>query len=207
MFCVSVCSGVDEIIETQDYKLQEIKHSMFSDLGGPVRLHATPPISVSSLADMPTACHNISTHFNDNQQSVVSSEPITEMAEVEIDFSKAEDFLQLETPIDARKDHNMLKIAYTIPKRSFMRQILRRFPVNKKRLAFIQRRSPTSKTAETGNIVIGDGKEVSITCQVCGQRFNRQYHFQRHILTHPDPENKKFLCQFCTDTPAQEPPH
>ena len=43
----------------------------------------------------------------------------------------------------------------------------------------------------------GESKEIAISCQVCGQRFNRQHQFQRHILTHPDPENKKFLCQIC----------
>ena len=130
--------------------------------------------------------HTISTHYNDN---VIS--------EVEIDFSRAEDFLQLETPIDARKDHNMLKIACTFPKRTFMHQILRKFPLNKKRLAFIQRRPLASKISEAGNHIVGEGKEVSITCQVCGQRFNRQHQFQRHILIHPDPDNKKFLCQVC----------
>lgn len=44
----------------------------------------------------------------------------------------------------------------------------------------------------------GDAKgEVTTSCQVCNQRFTKQHHFQRHILTHVDPENKKFLCQIC----------
>ena len=162
-----------------------------------MKLHATPPILVSSVISTPAACYTISTHYNNSQQSVIAGEKLNDSNEFEIDFSRAEDFLQLETPIDARKDHNILKIAYTIPKRSFMSRILRKFPVNKKRLAFIQRRPPATKSSDTGNLIIGEGKEVSITCQVCGQRFNRQHHFQRHILTHPDPDNKKFLCQVC----------
>ncbi len=179
-------TGLEHFVVTQDYKLQEIKHSVFTDIGGPVKLRAGAPIPVISIVKSSMASHTISTHYNDN---VIS--------EVEIDFSRAEDFLQLETPIDARKDHNMLKIAYTIPKRTFMCQILRKFPVNKKRLAFIQRRPPANKVPEVGNHIVREGKEVSITCQVCGQRFNRQYQFQRHILIHPDPDNKKFLCQIC----------
>lgn len=189
--------GVEEIIETQDDKLQEIKQSVFSDVGGPVKLNATPPVLVSSVIDIPAACHTISTHYNDSQESVIPGEKQDESNGVDIDFSKAEDFLQLETPIDARKDQSMLKIAYTIPKRFFMSRILRKYPLNKKRLAFIQRRPLTTKSSDTGNLIVGEGKEVSITCQVCGQRFNRQHHFQRHILTHPDPDNKKFLCQVC----------
>ncbi len=177
---------MEEIIERQDFKLQEIKQSVFADIGGPIKLLAGAPIVVSAIVATPMCSHTISTHYNDN---VIS--------DVEIDFSRAEDFLQLETPIDARKDHNMLKIACTIPKHTFMHQILRKFPVNKKRLAFIQRRPLANKSSETGNLIIGDGKEISITCQVCGQRFNRQHHFQRHILTHPDLDNKKFLCQIC----------
>ena len=53
-----------------------------------------------------------------------------------------------------------------------------------------------------GNLVVsakggGESKEVSISCQVCGQRFTKQHHFQRHLFMHPDPDNKKFLCQVC----------
>ena len=52
-----------------------------------------------------------------------------------------------------------------------------------------------------GNLIVsskgGEAKEITISCQVCGQKFGRQYQFQRHILTHPDPESKKFLCQIC----------
>lgn len=54
--------------------------------------------------------------------------------------------------------------------------------------------APISSLPTTGG---GDTKEVTISCQVCGQKFARQYQFQRHILTHPDPESKKFLCQIC----------
>ena len=126
----------------------------------------------------------------------------TSLGETDIDFSKAENLFLLETPIDARKDHNMLKLAYTIPKKNFMNRLLKRYPINRKRLAFIQRR-PALKTIEmVGNLLMsnmggGEAREIAISCQVCGQKFGHQHQFQRHILTHPDPESKKFLCQTC----------
>ena len=154
--------------------------------------------------------HMISTHYNNHEQSLVQGsgalvlggEATDELNDEDIDFSKAEAFLQLEAPIDARKDQNMLKLAYTIPKRTFMNRILRRYPIHKKRLAFIQRKPLQPKPLEVvGNLVVsakgGDSKEVSISCQVCGQRFTKQHHFQRHLFIHPDPDNKKFLCQVC----------
>lgn len=194
--------GVDDIIEAQDQKLQEIKQFVLSEFGGPLKLQAYPPVLMSTVVNLPTNYCTISTHYNNNKQSMISGNNIDEGGDTEIDFSRAEDFLQLETPIDARKDHNTLKLAYTVPKHTFMSRLLRRYPVNKKRLAFIQRR-PSSKSVDNGGRSLtvttgsGDTKEVSITCQVCGQRFSRQHHFQRHILTHPDPDNKKFLCQIC----------
>ena len=195
--------GVDEIIEAQDHKLQEIKRSVTSDIGGPLKLQARPPVLMSIVVNLPTTCYTISTHYNDSEQSLISGNQLNKVGDAEIDFSRAEDFLQLETPIDARKDPNTLKLACTIPKRTFMSRILRKYPINKKRLAFIQRRPATNKSMDAvgSNLIVnaggGESKEVSITCQVCGQRFTRQHHFQRHILIHPDPDNKKFLCQIC----------
>ena len=156
---------------------------------------------MSAITDIPTPGHMIATHYNDHEQPLVGGEQ-AKLAEVDVDFSKAEDFLQLETPIDARKDHNMLKLASTVPSRTFMSRILHRYPIHKKRLAFIQRRPTFSKPIEVVGTMLastngGETKEISISCQVCGQRFNRQHQFQRHILTHPDPETKKFLCQIC----------
>ena len=81
-----------------------------------------------------------------------------------------------------------------------MSRLLRRYPINKKRLAFIQRRRPPSKTSQPGSNGAGrkgEGKDMAVSCQVCGQRFTRQHLFQQHILTHPDPDNKIFLCQIC----------
>ena len=161
---------------------------------------------MSAIGDMPAPAHMISTHYNDHDQSLIGGGGVTEppkmLAEVDVDFSRAEDFLQLETSIDARRDHNVLKLAYTVPSRTFTSRILHRYPVNKKRLAFIQRKPTNSKSLDlVGSMLAStrgrDSKDVSISCQVCGQRFNCRHQFQRHILTHPDPENKKFLCQIC----------
>ncbi len=199
------CTGMDEVIQSQDLKLQEIKKSVFSSVGGPIRLSARQPILMASITDVPAPSLMISTHYNDHDQSLIgggATEPTKVIAEMDVDFSRAEDFLQLETPIDARKDHNMLKLASTIPSRTFMSRILHRYPINKKRLAFIQRKPTSSKSQDVMGTMLasgrgGEGKEISISCQVCGQRFNRQHQFQRHILTHVDPEHKKFLCQIC----------
>lgn len=165
-----------------------------------MRLQVEQPVPLSILVDSSVnSALTISTHFNDHQQSAVVN-TTTSMEDGDIDFSKAEDFLQLETPIDARRDHNALKLAYSIPPGSFMSRLLRKYPMNKKRLAFIQRRPQNSKTSQAGGNGSnrkGDGKDTAVSCQVCGQRFTRQHLFQQHILTHPDPENKIFLCQIC----------
>ena len=193
---------MDEVIKSQDDKLQEIKRSVFSGALGPQKLLAEQPVLMSGIIEAPAPAHMISTHYNDHEQAVIGGEQHKSVTEADVDFSKAEDFLQLETPIDARKDHNMLKLAYTIPRKTFMGHLLRRYPINKKRLAFIQRNPSASKPLEVvsnmlANLKGGENKEISISCQVCGQRFNRQHQFQRHILTHLDPDNKKFLCQIC----------
>ena len=173
---------------------------------------AESPVCLSSILDLPSPALMISTHYNDHKQSIIQdggtsdallgSEPSQKVTDVDIDFSKAENLFLLEAPIDARKDHNMLKLAYAIPKRTFMSRLLRRYPINRKRLAFIQRRpSPVKSVEMVGNMIVSvkgrETKEVTISCQVCGQKFGHQHQFQRHILTHPDPESKKFLCQIC----------
>ena len=208
---------VDEIVESQDQKLQEVKRNVFSGLSIPLRLTAEPPVCLATISELPSPALMVSTHYNDNRQAAIhngggsdllftdsssSSTPSHPVNDTDIDFSKPENLFLLEAPIDARKDQNMLKLACAIPKRTFMSRLLRRYPINRKRLAFIQRRSSTVKSMELiGNLMVssakGESKEVTISCQVCGQKFGRQYQFQRHILTHPDPEHKKFLCQIC----------
>ena len=165
-----------------------------------MRLQVEQPVPLSVLVDSHVnSALTISTHFNDhNQATVIHANNAVE--DSDIDFSKAEDFLQLETPIDARRDHSALKLAYSIPRCSFMSRLLRKYPVNKKRLAFIQRRPQSSKILAPGGNGAnrkGEGKETAFSCQVCGQRFARHHLFQQHILTHPDPDNKIFLCQIC----------
>ena len=202
MTCPAHFPGVDEVIKSQDDKLQEIKRTVFSGMGGPIKLCAEQAILMSAITDMPAPALMISTHYNDHEQPLIDGDIQKDLSDADVDFSKAEDFLQLETPIDARKDHNMLKLACTIPSRTFMSRILHRYPIHKKRLAYIQRKPTSSKTIEVVSNMLasmkgGESKEITISCQVCGQKFSRQHQFQRHILTHPDPENKKFLCQIC----------
>ena len=206
---MSPTSGIEEIIEFQDQKLQEVKRNVFSGLSMPLKLIAQPALLSE---DIPSPALVISTHYNDQKQSIFSERNTNEAAfiepplglvpEADFDFSKAENLFLLEAPIDAKKDHNMLRLAYEIPKRTFMGRLLRRYPVNRKRLAFIQRQPcPTKSIEVVGNLIVsakgGEAKEVAITCQVCGQKFGHQHQFQRHILMHPDPEAKKFLCQIC----------
>lgn len=198
----------DELVESQDHKLQMIKRSVVNSSTGPTRLTAGQAVLLSLIVDAPQPAVMISTHYNDTEQAVITGEGRGRSVSVsDIDFSKAEDFLQLETPIDARKDHNMMKLALSIPSRTFMSRILHRYPLNRKRLAFIQRRLASFKSSELGSgfggmhassaAKAGENKEVTVSCMVCGLRFNRQHLFQRHLLTHPDPDNKRFLCQVC----------
>ena len=188
-----------------------MKRNVFSGVSMPVKLIAEAPLL---SAEIPTPAISISTHYNDEKQRAILeaghfnkvgedySQNGGVMSEADIDFSKAENLFLLEAPIDAKKDHNMLKLAHDVPKGTFMWRLLRRYPMNRKRLAFIQRHSNQIKSLEVvGNVIVsakgGDGKEITITCQICGQKFGHQHQFQRHILMHPDPENKKFLCQIC----------
>ena len=203
-------SDIEEIIESQDLKLQEVKRNVFSGISMPKKLFVEAPILVS---DIPTFALIISTHYNDQKQSIILERENSGIGfeehshrltpETEIDFSKAENLFLLEAPIDAKKDHNMLRLAYDVPKRMFMGRLLRRYPMNRKRLAFIQRQPSQMNSVEVvGNLIVsakgGEAKEIPITCQVCGQKFgNQQHQFQRHILMHPDPDAKKFLCQIC----------
>ncbi|KAL5491040.1 hypothetical protein EMCRGX_G016255 [Ephydatia muelleri] len=139
----------DELVESQDYKLQVIKRSVVTSNNGPTKLTAGQAVLLSMIVDAPQPAVMISTHYNDTEQSVIRDGADTTSIS-DVDFSKAEDFFQLETPIDARKDHNMMKLALSIPRRTFMSRILHRYPLNRKRLAFIQRRSVSVKIAEAG---------------------------------------------------------
>ena len=208
---------MDEIVESQDKKLQQVKRNVFNGLSGIHRLVADAPVLLSTLCDLPSPPLPISTHFNDNKQSILQqgggvvhqepsslfAEPAQPITEADIDFSKPENLFLLEAPIDARKDQNMLKLAYTVPKRSFMSRILRTYPINRKRLAFIQRHPSALKSIE----VVGNpysecegrgGERGSLYRVKCaGRNSAGSTQFQRHILIHPDPESKKFLCQIC----------
>ena len=196
--------GLEEMVESQDHKLLVIKRSVVNSNTGPAKLTAGQAILLSTIVGTPQPAIMISTHYNDTEQSVIrGGAEATSISDV--DFSKAEDFFQLETPIDARRDHNMMKLALSIPSHSFMSRILHRYPLNRKRLAYIHRRFAPLKVSEVGGarnssysfVVVTKPNETIPSCMVCGMRFSRPHQFQRHILTHPDPDNKRFLCQVC----------
>ena len=119
------------MISSQDSKLHEIKKLVFSSSGGLPRLCAEPAQPLSSLVESHMVAHAISTHFNDHEQSLIGGggaggQPQQPFDPINVDFSRAEEFLQLEAPIDARKDHNMLKLATDLPRRTFLSRLLRR---------------------------------------------------------------------------------
>lgn len=161
---------MDEIVESQDQKLQEVKRSVFNGISIPLRLTAEAPVLLSTISELPSPALMVSTHYNDNndnRQLTIQEGGAPEsffadsahtVGDADIDFSKPENLFLLEAPIDARKDHNMLKLACTIPKRTFMSRLLRSYPVNRKRLAFIQRRPSTLKSMELlGNLIVKGG--------------------------------------------------
>ena len=160
-------SDVDEIVESQDQKLQEVKRSVFNGISIPLRLTAEAPVLLSTISELPSPALMVSTHFNDSRQDAILeggasgslfADSTHAAGEADIDFSKPENLFLLEAPIDARKDQNMLMLAYTIPKRTFMSRLLRSYPLNRKRLAFIQRRPSSVRTLELmGNLIVKGG--------------------------------------------------
>lgn len=193
---------MEELIGSQDQKLQLVKTSVLS--GGPVKMMASQPELLSNIVDTPLSPGlPISTYINSFAQSetVLGGEVgFNGDANIDVDFSKAEDLFQLETKIDARRDHSLLKMALSFQEESFVQGIMSRYSLPTKRLAFIQRKSGSSLQPSTiimSGQLGADNKEIVISCQVCGEMFNYLHRFQRHILTHPDPETKKFLCQVC----------
>ncbi len=158
---------------------------------------AGPPEIQDTLSDINSPCIPIITETNPyaNLNSYEQPTP-NETANNDIDFTRAEDFFQLETHIDIKKDHSVLKIALVSPEGSFLNDLISNYAIPSQRLAFIQQIPHPQQT----NFLVGtgqDNKELIVSCQGCGEMFSCLSKFKRHILTHPDPENKKFLCQIC----------
>ena len=188
--------GLDQLIGSQDQKLLLVKSSVHST-GGPQKLVAGPPEVQTAISDLPSPSLPITSELN----------PYSDLSGFDdqgpnndIDFTRAEDFFQLETQIDVKKDHSVVKLALTSPEGSFLNELMSNYPIPTQRLAFIQQVSNSSIRSQQNNFLVGpgqDSKELIVSCQGCGEMFSCLNKFQRHILTHPDPENKKFLCQVC----------
>ena len=199
---------MNELIGSQEKKLQLIKQSVSASYA-PVKLITGHPELLATLIAPPSPPVPVSTVLNEfaqkggrgGREGVDEDEALQDMT-TEVDFSRAEDFFQMETKIDQRRDDSLLKVALNFPSGSFMEGLIGRYALPNQRLAFIQNFSDPNTAMKTSTLVLAgqagiDCKEIIVSCQVCGEMFNSLDKFQRHNLTHPDPENKKFLCQIC----------
>ena len=197
--------GVHELIGSQEKKLQLIKQSVSASYA-PLKLITGQPELLASLITPPSPPIPVSTVLNAFSQEGAdggrAGDGTLHDVSTEVDFSRAEDFFQMETKIDQRRDDSLLKIALNFPSGSFMEGLISRYALPNQRLAFIQSFSDPNMAMKPSTLVLAgqagyDCKELIVSCQVCGEMFSSLHKFQRHNLTHPDPENKKFLCQIC----------
>lgn len=195
---------MQDLIGSQEKKLQLIKQSV-SAVNAPQKLIASQPELLSLLVPPLSPPHPISMITNKYSREAPeegAEEGRSSNVSPDVDFSRAEDFFQMETKIDERRDDTLLKLALKSPEGSFMEEAINRYALPTQRLAFIQCVTDPGAPIKSSTLVISgqqciDNKEMLISCQVCGEMFNSLDKFQRHSLTHPDPENKKFLCQIC----------
>ena len=187
-------AGAEQLIGSQDQKLLLVKSS-FLATGGPLKLIAGPPEHLTSISDIPSPSLPITSEPN----SYFHLNELEGEGSTEVDFTRVEDFFQLETQIDAKKDHSVVKLTLTSPDGTFLNDLISSYALPSQRLAFIQQmnHSVLSVQQNTYAVTPGQDKELIVSCQVCGEMFSYLHKFQRHILTHSDPENKKFLCQVC----------
>ena len=199
---LSLCSylELDELIGSPDQKLQLVKASLSSSSAPPSKLVAPSPELLLPPENFFLAEQIVSI------ENPFAEDELPEDLRGDVDFTKIEDFFSLETKIDAKNDHTLLKLALASAPDSFMNDLISSFSLPTQRLAFIQQQrasqvvngnAPQPLILGLGGVVSDPGKDVLISCQVCGERFGVLNRFQRHILSHPDPEAKKFLCQYC----------
>lgn len=195
--CCCCCLGIEELIGSPDRKLQILKASVLANNGGPNKLVTTSPELLVPLEEYSVV---MSITTEPNPFFVDDSTELN--GDSDIDFTRVEDFFRLESKIDAKNDHSLLKVALSSKEGQFVHDILSSYSLPASRLAFIQQLSTPS--IMTPSLTVGlsgtpntANKDVLVSCQVCGEMFPTLHKFQRHILTHPDPECKKFLCQIC----------
>lgn len=192
-------SGVEELIGSQE-KMLLIRQSVSASYI-PVKLITGPAELLSSLVAPPPPPITIDAVLNKYAQTEAGKEDDDGLS-TDVDFSRAEDFFQMETKIDERRDDSLLKIALNFPAGSFMESIISQYSLPNQRLAFIQSYPDPSSRVKPSSLVLAgqpnvESKEYIVSCQVCGEMFSSLQKFQHHNIIHPDPENKKFLCQIC----------
>lgn len=119
-----------------------------------------------------------------------------------IDFSNPEDLFDFSARSKdvhanfAAAQHSIVKVAKSMPA-GFMKQILEQYQIPPKSTPLANGDGSDGSSAATSSGALDDKKYSSYTCHECKQQFSALHLFQQHFLTHPDPDNKKFLCQVC----------
>ena len=126
-----------------------------------------------------------------------------------IDFTNPEDLFDFsgsnkDSLQTASSRHPVVRLAKAMPT-GFMKQFLDQYQIPPKSsplptvMPFDENTTSgaSASAAVLSSITGGDGGYSHYTCHECKQQFSALHLFQRHFLTHPDPEHKKFLCQVC----------
>ena len=119
-----------------------------------------------------------------------------------IDFSNPEDLFDFSARSKdihsnfSFSEHSIVKVAKSMPM-GFMKQILEQYQVPPKSSALSNGVGSDGNSTVTLSGALDEENYSSYTCHECKQQFSALHLFQQHFLTHPDPDNKKFLCQVC----------
>ena len=119
-----------------------------------------------------------------------------------IDFSNPEDLFDFSARSKdihsnfAIAEHSIVKVAKSMPM-GFMKQILDQYQIPPKSTAASNGAGSDGNSTVTSSGAFDEENYSSYTCHECKQQFSALHLFQQHFLTHPDPDNKKFLCQVC----------
>ena len=126
-----------------------------------------------------------------------------------IDFTNPEDLFDFsgsnkDNSLNTSSRHPVVRLAKAMPT-GFMKQMFDQYRVPPKSSPLPSvmpcdentTSGASASAAVLSSITGGDGGYSHYTCHECKQQFSALHLFQRHFLTHPDPEHKKFLCQVC----------
>lgn len=119
-----------------------------------------------------------------------------------IDFSNPEDLFDFSArnkDIHSKfsaPNHSIVQVAKSMPE-GFMKQILNQYKIPPMSTDLSNGGSFDGSSTITSSGALDDENCSSYTCHECKQQFSALHLFQQHFLSHPDPDNKKFLCQVC----------